>query len=332
MRFEKSEQLLHLAMMMQASTEGVGLSDIQEEFEVGRRTAERMRDALFRLFPQVEEIKRDDKTKRWRIPAGSLSGLLQLTAEDLAEMKTAIDILQRENLISHADNLNRLWLKLKGAMKPQAANRIETDLEALLEAEGHAMRPGPKPKIDPQVLHTLREAIKAFRKVRIVYHSRFKGDTTQRVICPYGFIYGSRHYLIAWCDHSQGMRTFSLPNIAEIHLLEESYQKDPQFDLKNHAQRSFGVFQEEPYKVVWRFSPAVANAVHEYQFHPSQKIENQEDGSVIVTFTAGGWKEMCWYLMTWEGEAEILEPAHLRRAYSEIVGKIHMSMESQRDE
>ena len=45
MRLEKSEQLLKLALMMQSSTEGVGLQEIQEEFEVGRRTAERMRDA-----------------------------------------------------------------------------------------------------------------------------------------------------------------------------------------------------------------------------------------------------------------------------------------------
>lgn len=326
MRFEKSEQLLHLAMMMQASSEGVGLLDIQEEFGVGRRTAERMRDALFRLFPQVEEMKLDDKTKRWRIPAGSLSGLLQLGAEDLAEMRTAIDILERENLLSHADNLHRLWFKLKGLVKPQVANKIETDLEALLEAEGHAMRPGPKLRISPQVLGTLRDAIKGFRKVRIVYHSRIKGDTTQRVICPYGLIYGSRHYLIAWCEYSGEMRTFSLPNISEISLLEESYQRDPQFDLKNHARRSFGVFQEEPYTVVWKFSPAVAKAVREYEFHPSQEISDHPDGSVIVRFTAGGWKEMCWYLMTWEGEAEILEPAHLKAAYSEIVTKIYNRM------
>lgn len=323
MRFEKSEQLLHLAMMMQASTDGVGINNIQQEFNVGRRTAERMRDAVMRLFPQVEEIKFDDKTKRWRIPRGSLSGLLHLTAEDLAEMKTAIDMIKRENMQVHADNLDRLWLKLKGQMRPESANRIETDLEALLEAEGHAMRPGPKPKIEPQVLHILREAIKSFRKVKITYHSRFKGDVTERVICPYGLIYGSRHYLIAWCDHSSGMRTFSLPNIVKITLLAQTYQKSADFDLKTYAQRSFGVFQEDPYKVVWKFSPAVASAVREYEFHPTQEMEDQADGSIIVRFTAGGWKEMCWYLMTWEGDAEILEPAHLKTAYEDIVGKVY---------
>jgi predicted DNA-binding transcriptional regulator YafY len=322
MRLEKSEQLLHLAMMMQGSTEGIGLADIQEEFEVGRRTAERMRDAIFRLFPQIEEIRQDDKTKRWRIPSGSLSGMLQLTAEDLAEIQTAVDMMKKENLGVHAENLNRTWLKLKGLMRREAVNRIETDLEALLEAEGHAMRPGPKPKINPQVLYVLREAIKGFRKVKITYHSRFKGDVTERVVCPYGFVYGVRHYLIAWCDEANSLRTFSLPNIQEITLLPDSYCKDPDFDLKTYAERSFGVFQEEPYKVVWKFTAAVADEVRDHHFHPSQEIKEQPDGSIIVTFKAGGWKEMCWYLMTWEGEAEVLEPESLKKTYAEMADKI----------
>lgn len=322
MRFEKSEQLLHLAMMMQGSTEGVALADIQQEFEVGRRTAERMRDAISRLFPQLEEIRQDDKTKRWRIPSGSLSGVLQLNAEDLAEIQTAVDMMKKENMGIHAENLNRTWLKLKGLMRREAVNRIETDLEALLEAEGHAMRPGPKPKINPQVLYVLREAIKAFRKVRITYHSRFKGDVTERVVCPYGFVYGVRHYLIAWCDEANSLRTFSLSNIQEITLLPDSYCKDPDFDLKTYAERSFGVYQEEPCKVVWKFTSNVADEVREHHFHPSQEIKEQPDGSIIVTFTAGGWKEMCWYLMTWEGEVEVLEPESLKKSYAEMVGKI----------
>ena len=319
MRLEKSEQLLHLALMMQASTEGIGLQEIQEEFEVGRRTAERMRDALLQLFPHVEEMRPDGKTKRWRLPASAMAGLIQISAEDLAEMKTAIDLLKKENLVQHAENLDRLWLKIKGRLRPESAASIETDLEALLEAEGHAMRPGPRPRINPHVLYILREAIKGFCKVRLTYHGRVKGDVTERVVHPYGFVYGLRHYLIAWCEEKKGLRSFSLPNIADITLIHVPYRKDPTFDLQKYAERSFGVFQEDPYDVVWRFSAEVADAVREHHFHPSQQIEDQPDGSLIVRFKAGGWKEMCWYIMTWEGQAEILEPPHLKKAYAEMV-------------
>jgi predicted DNA-binding transcriptional regulator YafY len=330
MRLEKSEQLLKLALMMQASTEGIGLQEIQEEFEVGRRTAERMRDALLSLFPHVEEIRFDGKTKRWRLPPGAIAGLIQISAEDLAELKTAIDLLRKENLEHHAENLQTLCLKIKGRMRPESAASIETDLEALLEAEGHAMRPGPRPRINPHVLYILREAIKGFCKVKITYHGRVKGDVTQRVVHPYGFVYGLRHYLLAWCEEAKGLRSFSLPNIAEISLLDVSYRKDPSFDLHEYAQRSFGVFQEEPYGVALKFSPEVAEGVREHHFHPSQTMEHQPDGSIIVRFKAGGWKEICWYVMTWEGQAEILEPPHLRKAYHDMVNTLKNSIKDRK--
>ena len=47
-------------------------------------------------------------------------------------------------------------------------NRIEPDLEALTEAEGLAMRPGPRPKINAEIVGALREAIITRRKVRLV--------------------------------------------------------------------------------------------------------------------------------------------------------------------
>ena len=324
MRLEKSEQLLKLALMMQASTEGIGLQDIQEEFEVGRRTAERMRDALLMLFPHVEELRVDGKNKRWRLPAAALAGLIQVSAEDLVEMRTAIDLMRKEGLTHHAENLDKLWLKIKGRLRPESAASIETDLEALLEAEGHAMRPGPRPRINPHVLYILREAIKGFCKVKMTYHGRVKGDVSERIVHPYGFVYGLRHYLIAWCEEAKGLRSFSLPNIQGVSLLDVPYRKDPTFDLQEYAERSFGVFQEEPYDVVWRFSEKVADAAREHHFHPSQTHEEQADGSLIVRFKAGGCKEMCWYVMTWEGNAEILEPPHLRNAYKEMVDQLSL--------
>ena len=223
MRFEKAEQLLLLAERMQASSEGVSLIDIQEQFNVGRRTAERMRDAVIRIFPNVDEKVQEDKIKRWCIRSRSMGSLSCLSADDLSELQTAIDHLKRENLLIQAENLDRLWLKLKGSIRPEKVLRVETDLEALIEAEGYAMRPGPRPKIEPSVLYTLREALKASQKVRITYHARVKGDIRTRIVSPYGFLYGNRHYLIAHCDEADGIRTFSLSNIKSIVLVKQFF-------------------------------------------------------------------------------------------------------------
>lgn len=67
MRYEKIENLLQLALEMQAARGGLSLKDIEARFDVKRRTAMRMRDAILRIFPQVDEVVTDERTKRWRI-------------------------------------------------------------------------------------------------------------------------------------------------------------------------------------------------------------------------------------------------------------------------
>ena len=63
--------------------------------------------------------------------------------------------------------------------------------------------------------------------------------------------------------------------------------------------------------MVWKFSPRAAKAAKDFVFHPDQKIQQQNDGSLIVRFRAGGALEMCWYLFSWGKDVEVLEPKHL---------------------
>jgi predicted DNA-binding transcriptional regulator YafY len=35
------------------------------------------------------------------------------------------------------------------------------------------------------------------------------------------------------------------------------------------------------------------------------------DGSLLVEFTASGWVEMAWHLMSWGSAVEVLEPPEL---------------------
>lgn len=53
-------------------------------------------------------------------------------------------------------------------------------------------------------------------------------------------------------------RNFALSNIERVELLETSFIRRRDFSLQEYAERSFGVFQEEPFDVVWKFSQEVA--------------------------------------------------------------------------
>ena len=317
MRYEKIENLLQLALEMQAARGGLSLRDIEERFRVKRRTAMRMRDAILRVFPQVDEVVTDERTKRWRIPPGTLDRLAGCTADELADLETAVGVLRRDNMIDQANSLESLSAKLKSVLKPEVARRVDPDLEALLEAENLAMRPGPRPRNRTFVLEALRNAIKGCQVVTIRYRTRSTGQVGQRKVRPYGFLYGHRHYLIAYNLKAgeKGYRLFSLPNIHRVEECPEYFERDEAFDLYEFAKRSFGIFQEKPFDVVWKFSPRAAPDAKDFIFHPDQVLEPQPDGSLIVRFRAGGALEMCWHLFCWGIDVEVLEPRRLAEMF-----------------
>lgn len=304
---------------MQAARGGLTLTDIEQRFEVSRRTAIRMRDAVIAAFPQADEVPSNDRAKRWRLSGGAAQPLLGITADDLASLENAAAILSRENLLDQADELRGVASKIRATLAAEIMRRIDPDLGALAEAEGIAMRPGPRPAIAASLFATLRSAIKSCRKVSFRYESRISGKNDIRTVRPLGFLYGHRHYLVAEKDEQQAgaasssaVRFFSLPQISRLRLLPESFDRDPDFSLRAFVAPSFGVYEEAPVDVVWRFSAEAAPIARQFQFHSSQRIEACEDGTMLVRFHAGGLLEMAWHLMTWGRHVEVIAPQALR--------------------
>ena len=318
MRHEKLENFLLLALDMQAAHGGLSLQDIEERFGVSYRTALRWRDAIMRVFPQADEVDTGEKTKRWRIPKGTLDRMIGCTADDIGTLETAIKLFRREKMKDQADQLEELKIKIMAVLRPEIARRVEPDLEALLEAENLALRPGPRPRNKAIVLEALRHAIKGNDVVKIKYLTRSTGNTRHRKVHPYGFLYGHRHYLIAknLQRGHEGMRLFSLPNILKAEATGEIFERDEDFSLEAFAKESFGVYHGDIHDVAWKFSPRAAGDAKDFIFHPDQEIEEQDDGSLIVRFRAGGDLEMCWHLFSWGKDVEVLEPKHLKKMMS----------------
>ena len=92
----------------------------------------------------------------------------------------------------------------------------------------------------------------------------------------------------AWCEEAQDIRSFALANITEISLSGGFFERQSQFDLKTYSDRSFGVFQDDPVLVKWKFDSSVAHDVKDHFFHPTQQISENHDGTLTVSFVAAG--------------------------------------------
>lgn len=310
MRYEKAENLLHLAMMMAGRAMGVTIRDIEERFEVERRTAERMRDAILRLMPTVQEWTGDDGYKRWRIEGGRLSRLIEIAADDIADLHAAADVMDRQNRPEAATRLRALADRIMVGQAQSKRIGLEPDVELLLESEGIAFRPGPRVRVPNTVLAAVRDAILSFCRLEITYRGRYRPSESRTLtVEPYGILYGNRPYLVARPTDGDGLRHYRLQGIEKAQTLNATFTRDPEFSFEQHCRQSFGVFMEPPFDVAWRFKPTAASDAAEYLFHPDQTQEWHEDGSMTVRFNAGGALEMAWHLQTWGDTVEVVEPS-----------------------
>ncbi len=316
MFYQKTQKLLDLALWMQNAENGVSITDIMQKFNVSKRTAIRMKDMVKLQFPQIKEISGPHNTKRWLIPQSSLGQYVGFSVSEINALQNAIKLMKTK-LPEDVDTIETVLHKIKASMSSEALNRIEPDAEALLEAEGYALRPGPKIKIDQQFMQKLRNAVIACKVIKIKYQSKTKNEW--RTVHPYGFLYGNKHYLIAYHTKKKAICHFDLNNIQAIEVLDEYFTRDPEFSLEKFAEQSFGVYQEEPFDVEWLFDAKVADDASKYIFHPTQKMIFNPDGTLTVKFHAGGAREMDWHLYTWGKHVKVIKPKDFskRKIYKE---------------
>lgn len=317
MRYGRVEDIIKLVILMQSMYNGVSIEDIQNHFQVSRRTAERMRDAVIRLFPQVEEVNCNGRMKRWAFKNYSVSNLISFTPEEFAELENTRKKLELDGLQNKSETINEILSKIKLLNKAEQS-RVETDLEALLEAEGYAVRQYPRFKVESKTLEKIRDAIKAFKKLEITYQKK-EGEVSTYKVHPYGLLYGEKNYLVAYSEPRKEIRMYILSNIQEIKIIEEYFEKDEDFNLKAYSENSFGIYQEKPLSVVLEFDKSVAEDVKNYHFHPTQKIKENKDGSIKVEFKAGGTLAICWHLFRWGNLVKIVKPASLKKEYKELL-------------
>ena len=311
-RYPKLGKILNLIIKMQSRYSGITLNDIQEELEVSRRSAERLRDVLIWEIPQIEELPTTGREKHWGFSRSShLREIISFSKDEIAELEGIKNNLQ---LDSTKDVLNGIVDKLK-ALSRKNATEIEDAIEILLKTEGSAVTQKPSYKIDIQILDTIRQAIKENLRIKCKYDSRDK------ILSPFGIVYGANVYLIGVEGDKPDPYVYRLHKVTDIELTEEKFDKGD-FDIKEYSNRSFGVYQNEIIKVELRFSKEVAEDVLNYNFHPTQKVKQNDDGTVTVKFKASGELEILWHIFRWGDKVQIISPKSLKKEYVEYLENV----------
>lgn len=310
-RYSRVTDIIELIILMQSKVAGVSLNDIQEEFDVSRRTAERMRDSVLNLLPQVGEIPTDSRVKRWGFINYSMNELVSFSKDEIATLEK---LKQNCDKISKKD-LSTITNKIK-TFNQKKLNSLEQEIEFILHCEGYAVKQSPNYKIDLDSISTIREAIRGSFKLSGKYNDK------EKILSPLGLLFGEKIYLVAIEDNKGGEPfTYLLHRFQNLKLTNKKFDSKG-FDLREFAKKSFGVFQGEIYNVKLNFDATAAEDASNYNFHPTQKGKWEKDGSYTVTFKASGDKHIIWNLFKWGDTVKIIAPKELKKKYKEYLQKV----------
>ena len=316
MSFIKARELLRIAEMAKARYRGVSLRDIMSELSVNERTARRMARELEDLCPKVMITDDEDRRRWWKLTQVPLIDHRVVNEKELAALDLAIRRAVRDGAENEVVALQRVRDHLVASVPRPHARSAEVSSEIMLIANGFACRPGPAARIQQPHLEILFNAFIHLTMVEITYTSARDPELRTKLVEPYGVIVGTRHYLVArdaLASADRRFKQYRLDRIIGLKGTANYFERDPDFDIETYCSFAFGSFfsDVEHRPVRWRFDPRAAPVAREFLFHPNQVMTDLDDGSLLVEFTASGWVEMAWHLVSWGNAVEVLEPPQL---------------------
>jgi predicted DNA-binding transcriptional regulator YafY len=183
----------------------------------------------------------------------------------------------------------------------------------------------PISTLDPDKFSKILQALGRKRTVEAWYTKPNAPEPKEEHyhLSPWG-VYFRAHawYLWAWSHTStpEGERTFRISRFNQISMTNETARKIPEGkDVTTHAGGAWYAFSGgKKRKVRIRVYPFMSRIVRETTWHPSQKIEECPDGSIILSAEVPHLEEVAKWILATAPYAEALEPAELRQKVVEL--------------
>ncbi len=238
---------------------------------------------------------------------------VRLTEGELVALYLGHNLLKKCAGRPYEREINRAFQKICASL-PEIVTVDFADISENVEFEVEPLR-GEEEKV-AQNFAAIGAAINKRQAVEMVHYSIDRDEETKRTVDPLHLRYfRGAWYLIAYCHLRQEMRIFALDRIKEVFPAGKRLFRQDDFDLAVYLQDSFQFFRGNvPSLVKIWFSPKRARRIKEKQWHPSQKLSFQEDGSLIMELTVSGLEKVKSWVLSFGAAARVISPPELAAA------------------
>ena len=295
---------------------GVTIEELAEETGVDRRTIHRDLNAIHDAgYPLVSEWLNARKVYRFLTRFKDVPPIT-FTLPELMALSFFRSQLHFLDGTPFREDLDAVFRKIGSVLPPRYAAHMERIAEVSLPL----IQGRRDYRATSEHLARLRDALIYQYRVRLAYRARGAGRPATYLLDPYTLLfYKGGLYLVGYAHNRKALRTFAAERIVGVELLKERFELPDDYHPGERLRGAFGIVEEEPMAVVVRFSPEIAHAVRDRIWHPSQRVRAEKDGSVTLSFTAGGRLEIVSWLLSYGRHAEVLEPPDLRDEVRQVV-------------
>jgi predicted DNA-binding transcriptional regulator YafY len=243
---------------------------------------------------------------------------LQITQGELFALIVAEKALQQYRGTSFEKPLLSAIRKMEQAL-PETISLNLAEVERTI-----SFRTRTESLIDLNIFDTLAKATASRKQLEVAYRKPGQQRTEQRVIDPYHLANINGEWFLFAFDHlRKDVRTFAPGRIKAVKTTGKLFVRSQRFSLEERLRDSFGVHSAEgTFDVVIRFNQHVADYVREKRWHDSQRLKELKSGEVELHLKLSSLSEVERWVLSWGGNARVLEPKALVESVRRAARKI----------
>jgi predicted DNA-binding transcriptional regulator YafY len=287
-----------------------GVALFVERFEVSERTVYDDVDYLKSTLRAPLKYSRSNGGYYYTDPTWVLPSVIATEGELLAFFLSA-ELARRYLGTSFEEPLRNAIAKLSQTLP----EKLQLDLGQL--TQHYTFQAGATSSTDPLLLVALSEAIAEHHPLDVLYFTASRGERNQRRIEPYHLYNVRGDWQVIAFDHlRQQFRHFAVSRIEQWDVrVAERFTRDPDFSVATYLATGFLAERgDQAVEVVIRFDDYQARYMRGRAFHPTQTIDEHDDGGMTLRFQTGALDEVRRWVMSFGRHAEVQAPAELRAA------------------
>jgi len=306
MKASRISRVVQLLTTLQ-SGENYAVGDLAKMFGTSRRT-------IFRDLKELQTIgvpyHYNAKTGSYAIDPEFFLPPIDLNLQEALGLLLLVHKASGQVQLPFKNSALLAALKIENNLPPKIRQYCNTTLQNI----STRVNPQAPMNLLDKTFAQLQKAIVKKNKVSMRYHSLFEGQIIDVELCPYHLMYNRRAwYVLGFTDLHKSVRTFKLNRIKELKSTEKCFVGGESFDLYDFLGRAWAIIPEgRIYNIKLRFLPMVANNVTEVQWHSTQKVTRNSDGSATIEFRVDGLKEITWWILGYGDQVQVLAPKALR--------------------